>query len=129
MILDFTGVSSGFECLPAGIYEGEVKKVELKTNKAGDGQYLNFEWEVTDEEGKAHKVWDIASLKPQALWKLKQVMEAFGMDVEGSIDLEPEEFVGQQAQLTLEIDQYQGKDKNVVKEVKGFDTAVASSGV
>lgn len=129
MILDFTGVSSGFEVLPEGIYEGEVKKVELKTNKAGDGQYLNFEWEVIDEEGKAKKVWDIASLKPQALWKLKSVLDAFGMQADGSVELEPEDFVGQQAQLKLKIDTYQGKEKNVIEEIKGFDGAVATSGV
>lgn len=127
--LDFTNVSSGFEVLPEGNYEATVAKVEVRTSKAGDSQYLNFEWDVVDEEtGKARKIWDIASLKPQALWKLKQIMEAFGMNTAGQIDLDPEAFVGQQAILTIEIDTYEGKEKNVVKEVRGFNTGVVATG-
>ncbi|MGL5190454.1 MAG: DUF669 domain-containing protein, partial [Cetobacterium sp.] len=81
--LDFTNVSSGFEVLPEGIYTGEIKKVELKTTKAGDGQYLNIEWNVEDENGTVKKVWDICSLKAAALWKLKALMDALGMSTEG----------------------------------------------
>lgn len=126
--LDFTNVSTGFEVLPEGLYEGKVAKVELRTSKAGDSQYLNFEWDVIDEDGKSRKIWDIASLKPQALWKLKQIMEALGMSTSGSIDLDPEEFVGQSATLQIAIDVYEGKERNVIKEIKsGMAVATGSS--
>lgn len=124
--LDFTNVSSGFEVLPEGNYDATVAKVEVRNTKSGDSQYLNFEWDVIDENGKERKVWDIASLKPQALWKLKGIMEAFGMITEGSIDLDPEEFVGQSAVLELAIDTYNGKERNVVKTIKGSVGAVAN---
>lgn len=126
VVLDFTNVSSGFEVLPAGNYDATVAKVEVRNSKAGDSQYLNFEWDVIDENGKERKVWDIASLKPQALWKLKAIMEAFGMLVEGQIDLDLDEFVGQSAVLELEIDTYNGKERNVVKTVKGVSNAVSA---
>lgn len=125
--LDFTNVSSGFEILPEGIYSGEIKKVELKTSKAGDSQYLNLEWDVEDENGKSKKVWDICSLKPQALWKLKALMEALGMSTEGSIDLDLEEFEGQTCELEIKIETYEGKEKNTIKSYKGFSSMPTSS--
>jgi hypothetical protein len=127
--MDFTNVSSAFDVLPEGAYDGEIVKAELKTNKAGDGQYINFEWEVTNPENdKKMKVWDIASLKPQALWKLKEVMEAFKMDTEGAMEIDLEDFVGQEATLNLAIDTYQGNERNVVKKITGFANALPTGG-
>jgi len=130
MNLDFTDVQdSGFKVLPKGEYMATVKKVELKDNKAKDGKFLNFQYEITGvidtEEGtdvdvSGATVFDIASLKPAALWKLKSVLKAFGYDVSGSIDVDPEELVGIDCVVKLEVEQYQGNDKNVVKEVKGL---------
>ena len=127
LVLDFTNVSSGFEDIPEGVYEGEIKKVELKNTKAGDSQYLNIEWGVMDENGKEKKVWDICSLKPQTLWKLKDLLIATGMSADGSIELDTEEMVGQTCNLELKIDTYEGKEKNVVKSYKGFRSDVATT--
>lgn len=126
--LDFTNVSSAFDVLPAGEYDGKIVKAEHKLNKAKDGYYINFEWEVLNPENdKPMKVWDIASLKPQALWKLKEVMTAFGMDTEGELEIDLDDFIDQEATLTLAIDEYQGKEKNVVKKIVGFSNLPAAS--
>ena len=123
--LDFTNVSTGFEVLPAGNYSGVITKVELRTNKAKDGQYLNIEWEVRDENDKIKKVWDMCSLKPAALWKLKELMAKLGFEVEGAINLDVEEFVGKTCDFELKIDTYDGKDRNKVEKYLGSGAATS----
>lgn len=63
-------VSSGFEVLPRGIYNGVITDVEVR--KGGKGPYLNIECTVhSDEEGstarRGSKVWRIASFSEKAL--------------------------------------------------------------
>ena len=119
MNIDFTNVQSGFKTAAPGDYLAIIKSCELKTNKAGDGQYLNFTYEILDEgEAKDVKIWDICSLKPAALWRLKGVMNNLGFDVAGEIDVVPEDFIGLEAVITVAMDTYEGKEKNVIKEIK-----------
>ena len=49
----------GFDALPAGTYSARFKECELKTTKAGDGQYLQVVWDIAEPEAYEHRlVWD-----------------------------------------------------------------------
>ena len=64
-------VSTGFETLPRGIYNGVITDVEVR--KGGKGPYLNIECtvhsesETGDTSKRGSKVWRIASFSEKAL--------------------------------------------------------------
>lgn len=57
---DSTGIEprEAYETLPAGKYVVSISKSDVKTTKAGDGQYLSLEMDVLEGEHKGRKVWD-----------------------------------------------------------------------
>ena len=54
--------STSFDPLPVGRYEVVVVASEFKTTKAGDGKYLELEFEVIEGEYKGRKLWDRLTL-------------------------------------------------------------------
>lgn len=49
--------SVSFEALPAGKYNVVITDSDAKTNRRGDGEYLQLEFEVIDGEFKGRKLW------------------------------------------------------------------------
>lgn len=118
MNLDFTDVKDGFAAIPAGKYPAKVVECEKKRNKNNDGDYLNIAYEVCDGgEQDGARIYDICSLKPKAMWKLKSTLKALGFDVSGAIDFEPEDAIGLECLVAVKIEQYEGKDINRVVEI------------
>jgi hypothetical protein len=98
MDLDFTGVES-FSLIPVGIHTVKVKDAEFTKAQTGSDQLaINFE----ASDGSTRKAW--FSLVPQALWKVKQVLEALGVSCEGKIRLNTKTLVGKVCQITVEVD-------------------------
>jgi hypothetical protein len=77
--VDFSDVQT-FEPLPEGDFRCRVEEVVVKRNKADDGDYLNWTLEVIEGEFAGRKLWLMTSLKTKALWKLKEVFEALGIE-------------------------------------------------
>jgi hypothetical protein len=46
-----------FEPIPAGDYLAEIVDSEMKSNKAGTGEYLNLTFEVLDGDCKGRRLW------------------------------------------------------------------------
>lgn len=118
MNIDFTEVSEKeFEniIIPKGQkVRVKVEKVEEKTSKAGN-PYLNFRYKVIEpEKYEGQCIFDICSLTKKALWRLKNALNALGLDTEGQIDLEPADLEEREADIKVGIDEYQGKKKNVI---------------
>jgi len=84
LTVDFTGVSDGdgFDPLPDGIYNCTVFEVTVKENKKKDGHYLSWQLKVLDDGYNNRRVFFNTSLKPQALWKLKQVLNRLAPDMD-----------------------------------------------
>lgn len=134
--VDFSDVDS-FEPLPEGQYDVEIDKVEVRENKAGDGLYLNWELIVLDGEYENRRLWMITSLKPQALFRLKQVLEDLGVtdDEDEEVELEYDDDVdpttqsgprllfpeveGLEAVAVVKNEMYDGREKNRVNELHG----------
>lgn len=136
--VNFADVDS-FEPLPEGSYDIEVDKVEVRRNKADDGDYLNWELVVIDGEYENRRLWMITSLKPQALFRLKQVLLDLGiidedeeeMDLEWDDDVEPTtsggplllypELQGIEAVAQVKNEMYDGRERNRVENLFGPD--------
>lgn len=96
--LDFTGVEST-NLIPEGTHTARISGAEFKKAKTGSDQ-LQVNWETA--EGATRSSW--YSLVPQALWKLKGVLEAIGVPCEGKIKLNTATLKGKTASITVEPD-------------------------
>lgn len=137
-IVNFADVDS-FEPLPEGQYDIEVDKVEVRRNKANDGDYLNWELIVIDGEYENRRLWMITSLKPTALFRLKQVFDELGvidedeeeMELEYDDDVDPStsggprllfpEIEGMEAVAQVKNEMYEGRERNRVENLYGAE--------
>lgn len=123
--VDMEGVESGGgrPCRD-GRWKMYPTSCELTESSAGNDM-LKFRWKVTSGPDKGAVVWDNVSLTPQALWRLKTLMETMGMDVpDGSLDIDPDDFVGEDNEIVCEIsnEKYQGKDQPRITGFGGEET-------
>lgn len=98
MELDFTGVES-YSLIPLGVHTVKVKDAEFTKAQTGSDQ-LSLNFEASD--GATRKAW--FSLVPQALWKVKQVLEALGIACDGKIRLNTKTLIGKVCNITVETD-------------------------
>lgn len=96
--LDFTGVQSS-SFIEEGVHTVKIKEAEFKKAQTGSDQ-LQLTFEAAD--GKIRSAW--YSLLPQALWKLKGVLETLGIPCEGKIKLNTTQFKGKICVITVEPD-------------------------
>lgn len=97
-----------FEPVPPGTYTLEIKEVEEK--QGTKAAYLNIKFEIVDDEDYAgRKVFEMVSLSPDALWKLKELTEALGLDITDEFDTE--DLLGETCEAVLTIEKGQLKDK------------------
>lgn len=69
---------STFEPLPEGVYPAKLEDVTVKEGPRGD--YWSWEFSIVGGEFNNRKMWVSTSLAKNALWKLKEVFDAFGAD-------------------------------------------------
>src|SRR5699024_7823007 len=95
--LDFSNVTGGnFEPMPAGDYKLEIEKVEEKTSKA-DNPMLNMTFNVVDHEEYV----------------------AIGKDVDGMVEFDPQDIVGEMFIGNITIEESEGYDpQNRIKTHK-----------
>ena len=117
--LDFSNVTGGnYEPIPTGDYVVEIEKVENRTAKSGNAM-LNITFNVMEGEHEGRKVFDFYVLTEKALWKLKDLLVAVGVDTEGMVDLDAEDLVGEVFVANIEIQQSPGYDpQNRIKRHK-----------
>lgn len=49
--------STGFDLIPSGDYVAVINDAELKDNKAGNGKYISFEFEIIEGDFTGRKIW------------------------------------------------------------------------
>lgn len=115
--VDFSGVEAGGKAVPDGNYTLEVKEVTEEESSEGN-PYLKFIYKIVGGPAANAVVYDNASLQPQALWRLKTILECFEMEVpDGAMDIDIEELVGQQLDAEIVGEEYQGRKR---PRVAGF---------
>jgi hypothetical protein len=86
---------------------------ELRDNKAGDAQYINWRLKVLNTENN-RPVYLITSLKPSALWNLKNLVKACGTEEFSMDSLDTSDYHGCEFYAQLKTEVYEDKPRNTV---------------
>lgn len=114
--VNFKGVEGKLSAIPEGEYRAKVVSVTQEEGQAAD--YLKWEFELDgNEEHDGRKVYLNTSLAPQALWNLRGLLEALGVDVpDDEMDIDPTELEGLVIGLQIENESYEGKKRSKVSD-------------
>ena len=121
--LDFGDVG-GFEPMPDGNYLLRVADAPVKENKAKDGSMIVLELDVVEpEEYVGRKVWLNVSLKPQARWKLQEVLEAITQKEwrDDNMTLDPIDLLGELVMGEVFSEEYNGRINNKVNRLMAYE--------
>lgn len=114
--VDFTDVETQAN-LEEGDYLLEVDEVEQKESDTSGKDYLSFTFKVAEGEFEGKKVYHNCSLQPQALFNLRGVLEALGIDVpSGPMELDPADLIGETCGATIGLETYEGKPRARIVE-------------
>lgn len=109
--VDMEGVESGGKIVPDGNYHAKIEEIEQKESKA-ENDMLVVKWRILAGKGKGGLVYDNISLTPQALWRLKGLMEALEIEVpDGSMDIDLDELLDQECTIQVTNENYEGKPR------------------
>jgi len=103
--IDFTGVKSGGLAIPDGRYAAKIIAVEQKEGKESGEPYLDLTWEITSKKCNSREVrFDNYSQQPQALWRLKGLLEALEIEVpDGEQDIDFDEIISDETECIIEL--------------------------
>lgn len=102
-----------------------LKVADVEDGEGDKGAYLKWTFEVADGkyEGKKPKP-HITSFAKEALFNLKNVLTALGVDIpDEEFDIEKEELIGLECMGTIEHDTYQGRKQSVIVDFFEADEA------
>lgn len=117
--VDFSNVkeASGFNRsrIKAGDYLAKIKGVEDAKAKDGVHQYL-FSIQIVDKPGSVFPYY--CKLQENQLWKLRNLFIAAGKTVpKKKVKVDPNQIVGKLIGVTIEDDEYEGKERSEVEGV------------
>ena len=120
---DFTNVRDEFAPISEGVHVAIISGVELKDGQAA--KYFNWEGTVQDGADKGQKIWWITSLKPEALFNLRNMMVAAGIPVPKSkFDIDTDLLLKRPIGIRVEQYLYEGKTRCKVTEFMGAKEAI-----
>lgn len=109
--VDLSGVEASRKAIPEGTYEVVVNEATQKDSRDGNPM-IAFEFEVAEGAHKGAKLYENCSLQPQALFKLKSVLLALGMDIPNkAFDLNLRDLVGLTCEVEVGHEVYEGKKR------------------
>lgn len=109
--VDLSEVEASRKAIPEGTYEVVVNGANQKDSRDGNPM-IAFEFEVTEGAHKGAKLYENCSLQPQALFKLKSVLMALGMDIPNkAFDLNLRDLVGLTCEVEVGHEVYEGKKR------------------
>ena len=119
--------SNGFDPIPAGMYEAELTKSEIKTTKAKDGKYLAFCFKVLDGEFEGRMIWTNLNIVNKnetavkiAQGDLKAICESVGFEGELE-DTEDLHNIPLAIKVSVKEETAQWPAKNEIKGYKSLD--------
>ncbi len=119
--VNFDGVEKGRskQPVPEGFYLVKVKEVEEETSAKSGQPYLKWTFEIVEPaKYKSKYLWYNTSLQPQALFNLRNLLEAMGMEVPDSIvNLNLDDYMDLELCVEVEIGSYEGKKKNEIVDL------------
>jgi len=109
MRYDFSTVedTESFVSVPEGSYLCRVVETRPGTARDGSDRWgLRLEVAEGPFAGRT-AAWDWITWSARGIHRVKKVLEAFGFDVRGELELEPIELVGKRARVVLETEQWE----------------------
>jgi hypothetical protein len=109
--VDFTGVEASSRTCEDGTYTATVQTVEETESQEGNPN-LSWKWKIKNKKDNGAIIFDNTSLQPQALWRLRLLLEAIGEEIpDGEMDLNLEEYVGREARVEITNEKWEGKNR------------------
>lgn len=103
--LDLSNVGKAFE--KGKEYAVQVAECTLETGEKAP--YFSLKLKGVDDEYSESVMYHNASTSPESLWRLRPLMEAFGIEIpDGPMDISPDDFVGKTAMCSVFLDKYDG---------------------
>lgn len=115
--IDMTGVEawSASRILPPGNYVCRIEQAEEVTSQHGTRQ-LAILLEATKGQYAGDQIRDWISLEPQARGRLKQFLEAAGVEVpDGKMQLDLDDLVGRTVEVLVRSELWQGRERSRVR--------------
>lgn len=96
--------------VPDGEY---LVKVEEVTQEDGDkAPYLKWVFVIAEGKSEGGKLYNNTSLSEKALWNLKTLLEALGVEIpDDEFDIDPEDLVDLELMVSVELETYEGKKR------------------
>lgn len=114
--VDLSGVESSRKTIPEGTYTLIVNAANQK-NSSNNNPMIAFEFEVADGPYKGVPLYENCSLQPQALFKLKSVLEALGFEIPNkAFDLNLRDLIGLTCEVEVGHEVYEGKKRARILE-------------
>lgn len=109
--VDLSGVEASRKAIPEGTYEVVVNEATQKNSRDGNPM-IAFEFEVQEGPHRGAKLYENCSLQPQALFKLKSVLLALGIDIPNkAFDLNLRDLIGLTCEVEVGHEVYEGKKR------------------
>jgi len=108
------------------IAEGEytVKVAEVTLEEGQSAEYLKWKFEVAEGKFEGKPLYTNTSLSPQALWNLRGLLEAMGVETpDDEMDLDLADYVDRELLVTVEHEMYEGKKQARVVDYASLDDA------
>lgn len=96
------------------IPEGEylVKVAEVTQEEGDKAPYLKWVFEVAEGKSEGGKLYNNTSLSEKALWNLKTMLEALGVEIpDDEFEIEPEEMIDLELMVSVELETFEGKKR------------------
>jgi|WetSurMetagenome_2_1015567.scaffolds.fasta_scaffold18445_5 hypothetical protein len=109
--IDFSGVEARV-LVPEGDYK--VKPTEVTKEDGNEFPYLAWTFEITDGKFAEKNLYTNTSLAPKALWNLRSLLEAMGIEVpDGVMELDLKGIISEAGEffVTVEHEKYEGKPR------------------
>jgi len=120
--IDFTGVDKEIRSggrashIPPGDYLAKAVSSEVRKTDAGS-KYISWRFQVVDpKKYKGKTLYDRTSLKTNALWNLRNLINAaVGKNIAGKVvNFDAEVCYGKTLMVTVEDDEYEGKVRSQI---------------
>lgn len=114
--VDLSGVEASRKTIPEGVYTLVVDSATQKSSQGGNPMIV-FEFSVAEGKYQGSKLYENCSLQSQALFKLKSVLIALGLDIPNkAFDLDLKDLIGMTCEAEVGHEVYEGKKKARILE-------------
>lgn len=111
--VDFTGVEASGKVQPGRQKLTVDGTPEVRVSERSGSEYISWKFKAA-----GGSIYHTTSLQPQALWNLRNTLEALGLEVpEGSLDIDLTELDGLECGAEIEHETYQGKKRPVIVDL------------